>query len=155
MLDKLSPEEAIKFKASEVIVPTEEIAEEIVPSTDEIQEGAPEEITPEKIHQPRQNPQSAHPRIANEVELDKIIDDINAPASLEKSLPVSSESSKVHIPQEKHQVKKMEDDRKQKGGKKLEQNTAVDIPEELYADYCTPNEEIYGTETMAKRNIRL
>ena len=45
----------------------------------------------------------------------------------------------------------MEDDRKQKGGKKLEQNTAVDIPEDIYLDYCTPDEN----ETMAKRKIRL
>ncbi|KAI4971594.1 hypothetical protein ZWY2020_002508 [Hordeum vulgare] len=45
----------------------------------------------------------------------------------------------------------MEDDRKQKGGKKLEQNTALDIPEDIYLDYCTPDEN----ETMAKRKIRL
>ena len=46
----------------------------------------------------------------------------------------------------------MEEERKQKGGKKLEKNTAVDIPEDIYLDYCTPDEE---PETMAKRNIRL
>ncbi|KAI4996264.1 hypothetical protein ZWY2020_048030 [Hordeum vulgare] len=45
----------------------------------------------------------------------------------------------------------MEDERKQKGGKKLEQNTAADIPEDIYLDYWTPNEH----ETMPKRKIRL
>ncbi|KAI5001102.1 hypothetical protein ZWY2020_011061 [Hordeum vulgare] len=44
--DKLSPEEAIKLKATKDIVPTEEIDEEIIPSTDENQEDAPEEIAP-------------------------------------------------------------------------------------------------------------
>ena len=76
--DKLSPEEAINLKATEYIVPTEEIAELITPSTDENQEDALEEIAPEQIPQPRRNPQPAHLRIANEVELDKILDDINA-----------------------------------------------------------------------------
>ena len=52
-------------------------------------------------------------------------------AFLEENLPVSSESSRVQIPQQKPQLKKMEDDRKQKGGKKLEQNTAVDIPDDI------------------------
>lgn len=33
--DKLSPEEAIKLKATEDIVPTEKIDEEIIPSIDE------------------------------------------------------------------------------------------------------------------------
>ena len=45
----------------------------------------------------------------------------------------------------------MEDDRKQKGGKKLEQNTVIDIPEDIYLDYCTPDEQ----EPMVKRKIRL
>ncbi|KAI4987586.1 hypothetical protein ZWY2020_020386 [Hordeum vulgare] len=45
----------------------------------------------------------------------------------------------------------MEDERKQKGGKKPEQNTAIDIPEDIYLEYCTPDEQ----ETMRKRKIRL
>ena len=49
--DKVSPEEAIKLKATEDIVPTEEIAEEITPSTDENQEDDPDEIAPEQIPQ--------------------------------------------------------------------------------------------------------
>ena len=72
-------------------------------------------------------------------------------AFLEENLQVSSESSRVQSHQQNPQLKKMEDDRKQKGGKKLEQNTAVDIPEDIYLDYCTPDEN----ETMAKRKIRL
>ncbi|KAI5012140.1 hypothetical protein ZWY2020_024274 [Hordeum vulgare] len=83
--DKLSPQEAIKLKATEDIVPTQEIAEEIIPITDENQEDAPEEIAPEPIPKPRRNPQPAHPRIANEVELDKILDDINAPGPLTRT----------------------------------------------------------------------
>ncbi|KAI5012089.1 hypothetical protein ZWY2020_024223 [Hordeum vulgare] len=168
--NKLSPEEAIKLKPTEDIVPTEEIDEETIPITDENQEDAPKEIAPEPLPQPRLNPQPAHPRIANEVELDKILNDINAPGThmsadeslgshhinsfatfLEENLQVSSESSRVQSHQQNPQLKKMEDDRKQKGGKKLEQNTALDIPEDIYLDYCTPDEN----ETMAKRKIRL
>ncbi|KAI4987946.1 hypothetical protein ZWY2020_029576 [Hordeum vulgare] len=45
----------------------------------------------------------------------------------------------------------MEDERKQKGGKKLEKNTAIDIPEDIYLEYYTHDEQ----ETMPKRKIRL
>ncbi|KAI5013438.1 hypothetical protein ZWY2020_034550 [Hordeum vulgare] len=72
-------------------------------------------------------------------------------AFLEENLHVSLESSRVQIPQQKPELKKMEDDRKQKGGKKLEQNTAIDIPEDKYLDYCTTNEQ----EPMPKRKIKL
>ena len=47
--------------------------------------------------------------------------------SLEETLPMSSDSSRIKIPQHKPQLKKIEDDRKQKGGKKLEQNTGFEI----------------------------
>ncbi|KAI5003256.1 hypothetical protein ZWY2020_030416 [Hordeum vulgare] len=83
--DKLSPEEAIKLKPTEDIVPTEEIGEETIPIADERKEDAPEEIATAPLPQPRQNPQPAHPRIANEVELDKILNDINAPGPLTRS----------------------------------------------------------------------
>ncbi|KAI5003657.1 hypothetical protein ZWY2020_030817 [Hordeum vulgare] len=269
--DKLSPEEAIKLKPTEDIVPIEEIGEEIIPIADKNQEDAPEEIATAPLPQPRQNPQPAHPRIANKVELDKILNDINAPepskvaeaflkpewiqamqdellqfklndvwelvkrpyprkhniigtkwifrnkqdedgqvvrnkarlvapgytqvegidfdetfapiarleairillayanhhnitlyqmdvksaflnAFLEETLQGSSESSRVQNHQQIPRLKKMEEERKQKGGKKLEQNTAADIPADIYLDYCTPDEE---PETMAKRKIRL
>ena len=73
-------------------------------------------------------------------------------AFLEETLQGSSESSRVQNHQQSPQLKKMEEERKQKGGKKLEQNTAADIPQDIYLDYCTPDEE---PETMAKRKIRL
>ena len=72
-------------------------------------------------------------------------------AFLEETLQGSSESSRVQNHQQNPQLRKMEEDRKQKGGKKLEQNTAVDIREDIYLDYCMPDEN----ETMAKRKIRL
>ena len=37
--------------------------------------------------------------------------------------------------------------RPQKGGKKPEVMTAFEIPQDLYADYCTPDEAKYGKET--------
>ena len=65
-------------------------------------------------------------------------------AFLEEKLYTSSESSRV----QSHQVKKMTDGKRpQKGGKKAEQNTAFEIPEALYAGYCTPDEAIHGKET--------
>ncbi|KAI4993916.1 hypothetical protein ZWY2020_008229 [Hordeum vulgare] len=45
----------------------------------------------------------------------------------------------------------MEDDMKQKGGKKLEQNTTIVIPKDIYLDCCTPDEQ----EPLPKRKIRL
>ena len=34
----------------------------------------------------------------------------------------------------------------QKGGKKLEVNTAFEIPNDIYAGYCTPDEPTFGKE---------
>ena len=57
-------------------------------------------------------------------------------AFLEEKLHTSSENSIVQIPQ----LKKMADGKKpQKGGKKWEVNTAFEIPEDIYDEYCTPN----------------
>ncbi|KAI4996285.1 hypothetical protein ZWY2020_048051 [Hordeum vulgare] len=72
-------------------------------------------------------------------------------AFLEETLQGSSESSRVKNHQQSPQLKKTEEERKQKGGKKLEQNTAADILEDIYMDYCMPDEH----ETTAKRKIRL
>ena len=59
-------------------------------------------------------------------------------AFLKEKLHTSSESSIVQIPQ----LKKMGDGKKpQKGGKRPEVNTAFEIPEDIYAGYCTPPEE--------------
>ena len=55
-------------------------------------------------------------------------------ALLEEKLHTSSENSIVQNPQ----LKKIADGKKpQKGGKKLEVNTAFEIPEDIYKDYCT------------------
>ena len=58
-------------------------------------------------------------------------------AFLEEKLHTSSETSVVHIPQ----LKKMADKKPQKGGKRPEVNTAFEIPDDIYAGYCTPPEE--------------
>jgi hypothetical protein len=59
-------------------------------------------------------------------------------ALLEENLQTSSESLKVQKPQ----LKKMADEKSpQKGGKKKEEQTAFEIPDEIYAGYCTPDEE--------------
>ena len=59
-------------------------------------------------------------------------------AFLEDKLHTSLENYVVQIPQ----LKKMADGKKpQKGGKRPEVNTAFEIPEDIYAGYCTPPEE--------------
>ena len=58
-------------------------------------------------------------------------------AFLEEKLHTSSENSTVQNPQ----LKKMADGKKpQKGGKKLEVSTAFEIPDDIYKDYCSPDE---------------
>ncbi|KAI4989706.1 hypothetical protein ZWY2020_038069 [Hordeum vulgare] len=49
----------------------------------------------------------------------------------------------------------MVDDKKQKGGKNAELKTALVISEDIYVDYCAPDEKDYWKETNAKRKIRL
>ena len=77
MLDELSHEESIKFKATEDVIPTEESAKEVIPDH--------EENGPEEIALPNQSRQPAHPRVANEVKIERIINDINAPGPLTRS----------------------------------------------------------------------
>ena len=36
--------------------------------------------------------------------------------------------------------------RPQKGGKRRETNTVFEIPEDIYDEYCTPDEETHGKE---------
>ena len=81
----MSPEESIKFKATEDVIPTEESAEEVIPDREENHNGATEETGPEEIAWPKQNLQPAHPRIANKVQIKKIINDIQAPGPLTRS----------------------------------------------------------------------
>ena len=80
MLDEMSPEESIKLKATEDIIPIEESAEEVILDREENHTGAAEEIAG-----PKQSCQPAHPRVANEVQIEKIISDINAPGPLTRS----------------------------------------------------------------------
>ena len=72
-------------------------------------------------------------------------------AFLEENLHTSSETSVVHIPQ----LKKMSDKRPQKGGKRPEVNTAFEIPEDIYAGYCTPDEAKFGKEDKNQRKVRI
>ncbi len=43
VLDEQSPEKSIKFKATEDVIPTKELAEEIIPEREERHADAPEE----------------------------------------------------------------------------------------------------------------
>ena len=73
-------------------------------------------------------------------------------AFLEEKLHTSSETSIVHIPQ----LKKMSEGKKpQKGGKRPEVNTTFEIPEDIYAGYCTPDEAKFGKEDKNQRKVRI
>ena len=78
VIDEPAPEDSIKFKATKDVIPTKESAEEFIPEHDEHQAGAPEENGAEE-NAPEENAdqiprrQPAHPRIANEVQIEKII----------------------------------------------------------------------------------
>jgi hypothetical protein len=85
VLYEVSHEESIKFKATEDVIPTEESAAEVIPEHEEQQAGAPEENGSEENAEPTQRRQPAHPRVANEVQIEKIISDINAPGPLTRS----------------------------------------------------------------------
>ena len=89
VIDEPAPEETIKFKATEDVIPTEESAEEFIPEREERRANAPEENAEENGAEenadqiPRRQP--AHPRVAKEVQVEKIIDDIEAPGPLTRS----------------------------------------------------------------------
>ena len=73
-------------------------------------------------------------------------------AFLEEKLHTSLESSIVQIPQLKKMVTEK---RPQKGGKKPEVMNAFEIPEDLHADYCTPDEAEFGKESKTQRKVRI
>ena len=89
VIDEPAPEETIKFKATEDVIPTEENVEEFILVREERRANAPEENTEENGAEenadqiPRRQP--AHPRIAKEVQVEKIINDIKAPGPLTRS----------------------------------------------------------------------
>ena len=82
VIDEISPEESIKFKATEDVIPTKEFAEEVIPEREENHAGATEENDPEGNAVANQRCHPAHPRVANEVQIERIIKDINAPGPL-------------------------------------------------------------------------
>ena len=45
--------------------------------------------------------------------------------------------------------------RPQKEGKRPETNTAFEIPEDIYDEYYTPDEETYGKENKNQRKVRI
>ena len=54
------------------------------------------------------------------------------------------------------QLKKMANGKRpQKGGKKLEVNTAFEIPADIYAGYSTPDEATHGKETKNECKVRI
>src|SRR3954462_9796330 len=73
-------------------------------------------------------------------------------AFLEEKLHTCSENCIVQIPQ----LKNMADGKRpQKGGKKPEVMTAFEIPEDIYKEYCTPDEAKVGKETKNQRKVRI
>ena len=85
MIDEPAPKESIKFKATEDVIPTEESAEELIPEREERRADAPEENGAEENADQIPQRQPAHPRVANEVQIEKIISDINIPGPLTRS----------------------------------------------------------------------
>ena len=55
----------------------------IIPHPEET--ATPEENDSEENSQPQQGPRPAHPRVANEVQVEKILSNINAPGPLTRS----------------------------------------------------------------------
>ena len=53
VLDEMSPEESIKFNATEDIIPTEETAKEVIPDREENHAGAAEETGPKEVAGPK------------------------------------------------------------------------------------------------------
>ena len=73
-------------------------------------------------------------------------------AFLEDKLHTSLETSIVQNPQ----VKKMDDGKRpQKGGKRPATNTTYEIPEDIYAEYCTPDEATHGKENNNQNKVRI
>ena len=85
VIDEPAPEETIKFRANEDVIPTEESAEEFIPEHEERRANAPEENGAEENADQIPRRQPAHPRVAKEVQVEKIINDIEAPGPLTRS----------------------------------------------------------------------
>ena len=89
MLDEVPPSESIKQMGIGDIIPSENISEEelVISAPNQPEDNAqPEDNPPNNdIDQQEQNLRPAHPRVANEVQIGKIIDSLNAPGPLTHS----------------------------------------------------------------------
>src|SRR4051812_9990049 len=89
VLDEPAPKDSIKHKATEDVIPTEESAEEFIPESEERRADEPEEnaeeIDAEENADQIPQRQPTHPRVAKEVQVEKIIDDIRALGPLTRS----------------------------------------------------------------------
>ena len=89
MLDEVPSSESIKLMGTREIIPSEAQAEEelIISAPNQPEENAQPEDNPpnDDDDQQEQNLRPAHPRVANEVQIEKIIDSINAPGALTRS----------------------------------------------------------------------
>ena len=83
VLDETTPSESIKLTGIGEIIPTEEQAEEeiIISAPNQHEDNAQPKANAEdeENDQQGQNLHPVHPRVANEVQIEKIIDSINAP----------------------------------------------------------------------------
>jgi hypothetical protein len=43
----------------------------------------------------------------------------------------------------------------QKGGKRPEKNTTFEIPEDIYDEYCTPDEDTHGKGNKNQHKVRI
>ena len=89
VLDEVPPSESIKLMGTGEIIPSEAQAKEelIISTPSQPEDNAQPEDNPsnDDNDQQEQNLRPVHPHIANEVQIEKIIDSINAPGPLTRS----------------------------------------------------------------------
>jgi len=89
VLDEVPASESIKLMGTGEIIPSEAHPEEelIISAPDQHEDNAqPEDIPPNNnTDQQEQSLRPVHPHVANEVQIDRIIDSINAPGPLTRS----------------------------------------------------------------------
>ncbi|SPT17899.1 unnamed protein product [Triticum aestivum] len=89
VLDEVPPSESIKLMGTGEIIPSEAQSEEelIISAPNQPEDNAQPEDNPpnDDNDQQEQNLRPVHPHVANEVQIEKIIDSINAPGPLSRS----------------------------------------------------------------------
>ena len=88
VLDEVPPSESIKLMGTGEIIPSEPQAEDeliIAPSQSDDNAQSEANVEDEDNSHLDQNLRPAHPRVANEVHIEKIIDSINSPGPLTRS----------------------------------------------------------------------